>query len=117
VAAPKDYAYAISRTDSHGTASIGDGMTGVHRTITYFSGGASRPWRTFPFRGAFAGEWTTTDSIPREELVYVPCGSAYLQNLNTEVRVNRATSNPVVVPSVMTLDTAFYGLAWKRCAG
>ncbi len=115
VDAPKDYAYAIVRTDSHGTASIGAGMTGTHRTITYFSGGGSRPWRTFPFRGVFTGVWTTTDSIPPEERVYVPCGSAYQQNLSTELRVGRTPSNPVVVPSVMSLDTAFYGLAWKRC--
>jgi Domain of unknown function (DUF4360) len=115
VDAPQDYTYAIAQTQTHGTASIAAGMTGMYRAITYFAGGAPRPWKAFQFRGPFDGEWTTRDAIPPEELVYVPCGSSSLQNLNAELRLGRAGSDPVAAPSVIALDTASYGLAWKRC--
>lgn len=117
---PQGHTYAIASADYRGFAHLESGASGVQRANYYFQGSPQTAYAEHNFRGAYDGSWQATDVTGVESLVWAPCGEKRNFNINTEIRVNKGTSNPALT-SFMAMDSTdvsvntVYRLAWKRC--
>jgi hypothetical protein len=112
--------YGISRITYRGFASLSPGAQGVQRASYYFAGQSQTTRRSHTFSGPFSDDWETSDSSANGDIVYVPCGENRNLNINSELRVDRGTSdtqafNFMAMDSTQGRVSATYELAWKSC--
>jgi len=112
--------YGISRVTYRGFASLSAGAQGVQRASYYFSGQAQTTRRTHTFSGPFSDDWETSDGSANGDIVYAPCGENRNLNINSELRVDRGTSDAQAF-NFMAMDSAeghvsaTFELDWKSC--
>ncbi|QXJ20249.1 DUF4360 domain-containing protein [Actinomadura graeca] len=117
---PQGFTYAIMSADYRGFASLEPGSSGLEKAHYYFQGMSQTGKAEHPIKGAYADNWQFTDKNDVAQLVYKPCGEERNFNINTELRVNKGTSDPNKV-SFMAMDSTdgsiktTYHFAWKRC--
>jgi hypothetical protein len=114
VVPPSGYTYAIARIGSRGSDELARGAQGVHRTLHYYAGSSTTGWRVHNFQGPSNDEWQIVDEIAPPDRIWVPCSEQRHLNANSELRVQRGTSDPATISS-MTLDSMTYRIAWRRC--
>jgi hypothetical protein len=118
---PPGFSYAIEQVEYQGSADLASGAAAAMRGSFYRSGAPSRAPLMRSFTGPFRGSWKAIDSVVPEALVWVPCGAALLQHLNTEVRVAKGTSGPGTI-SVLSMSSgdddphSTYRLTWRPCS-
>ena len=118
---PQGFTYAIAQADYRGFAHLVRGATAQQRANYYFQGHSQTIYTTHPYRGPISDDWQATDTVDVEALVFHPCGEQRLFNINTELRVNKGTSDPNTTTSFITMDSTdgaintIYHFAWKRC--
>ena len=118
---PQGFTYAIAQADYRGFAHLVRGATAQQRANYYFQGHSQTVYTTHPYRGPISDDWQATDTVDVEALVFHPCGEQRLFNINTELRVNKGTSDPNTTTSFITMDSTdgaintIYHFAWKRC--
>jgi hypothetical protein len=118
---PSGFTYGIARADYRGFASLAAGATGMQRASYYFQGMPNTDIRTHNFTGAFEDNWQTSDETDLASVVYHPCGAMRTLNINTELRVNKGTSNPATTTSFLAMDSTDgsisteYHFSWLHC--
>ncbi|MFI9202238.1 DUF4360 domain-containing protein [Streptomyces sp. NPDC053048] len=118
---PQGYTYAIARADYRGFAHLAPGATGMERASYYFQGSANTTTVSHRFTGPMSDNWQTSDITDVNALVFAPCGSQRILNVNTELRVGAGTSDPTTTNSFMAMDSTdgsvntLYHFAWKEC--
>ncbi|KNB50706.1 DUF4360 domain-containing protein [Streptomyces caatingaensis] len=118
---PQGFTYAIAEADYRGFAHLESGATGLEKASYYFQGMSQTASQTHRFSGPLSDDWQTTDTTDVASLVYAPCGSQRILNVNTELRVGAGTSDPASTTSFMAMDSAdgsvntLYHFAWKQC--
>ncbi|GAA0432485.1 DUF4360 domain-containing protein [Streptomyces luteireticuli] len=118
---PQGFTYAIAQADYRGFAHLENGANGLEKASYYFQGMSQTASQTHRFSGPLSDDWQTTDSTDVASLVYAPCGSQRILNVNTELRVGAGTSDPGATTSFMAMDSAdgsvntLYHFAWKQC--
>ena len=118
---PHGFTYAIASADYRGFADLARGAYGHQKARYYFQGHQQTVYSTHPLRGAMSGDWQARDEVDVPAYVYHPCGEERLFNINTELVVNKGTSNPNTTTSFITMDSTdgaintLYHFAWKRC--
>lgn len=118
---PQGFTYAIAQADYRGFAHLENGATGLEKASYYFQGMSQTASQSHRFSGPLSDDWQTTDSTDVAALVYAPCGSQRILNVNTELRVGAGTSDPGSTTSFMAMDSAdgsvntLYHFAWKQC--
>ncbi|MBP2401210.1 DUF4360 domain-containing protein [Streptomyces syringium] len=121
VRVPQGFTYAIARADYRGFAYLESGATGMERASYYFQGMSHTTSVTHRFAGPVNDNWQTSDVTGVESLVYAPCGTQRILNVNTELRVSAGTSDPTRTNSFMAMDSTdgsvntLYHFAWKEC--
>ncbi|MFE3939093.1 DUF4360 domain-containing protein [Streptomyces goshikiensis] len=116
---PQGFTYAIARADYRGFAHLERGATGLQRANYYFQGMSQTAAANHRLTGPVNDNWQNSDVTAADTLVYAPCGSERLLNINTELRVRAGTS--VSATSFMSMDSTdgsvntLYHFAWKRC--
>ncbi|TYK46224.1 DUF4360 domain-containing protein [Actinomadura decatromicini] len=114
---PKGFTYAIASTDHYGFASLEDGANATHEAAAFFSGQPGHVTTTHSLNGAFNHTWSFTDLTPPSQLVYKPCDEEPNLNIDTDVRVDKGTSDPSKVSFISVgdeLQTTYY-VTWKIC--
>ncbi|RFS87512.1 DUF4360 domain-containing protein [Actinomadura spongiicola] len=117
---PQGFTYAIASADYRGYANLAKGDTGLERASYYHQGMAQTTPVSHTIKGKFSNNWQFTDRTPVAELVYKPCGENRNFNINTELRVEKGTSDPDAT-SFISFDSAdgsvrtLYQFAWKKC--
>ncbi|WUH99760.1 DUF4360 domain-containing protein [Spirillospora sp. NBC_00431] len=117
---PQGFTYAISSTDYRGFAALADGATGVQKASYYFQGQQQTAAKTHTLRGEYADNWQFTDTNDVGQLVWAPCGEERNFNINTELRVNKGSSDPSEM-SFMAMDSTdgsiktIYHFEWMEC--
>ncbi|MBB1245557.1 DUF4360 domain-containing protein [Streptomyces durbertensis] len=117
---PHGFTYAVARADYRGFASLQRGAWGEQRANYYFQGMPETVQKNHRFNGAYNDNWQASDVTDVAQLVWAPCGEKRNFNINTELRVNRGSSNPATT-SFMAMDSTDasvsteYHLAWKTC--
>jgi hypothetical protein len=118
---PQGFTYAVAQADFRGFAHLERGASAMQRANYYFQGHSQTVYSNHPFRGPFSNDWQTTDETDIAAVVWHPCGEERLFNINTELRVNRGSSNPNTTTSFIAMDSTdgaintTYHFAWKRC--
>ncbi|MFB9907356.1 DUF4360 domain-containing protein [Allokutzneria oryzae] len=117
---PSGFTYAIAQSDYRGFANLARGATAVQQANYYFQGMSPTVVSKHNFSGPLDDNWQTTDKVDIASLVYAPCGEKRNVNINTELRVNKGTSDPNAT-SFMAMDstdgsiTTTYHFHWKTC--
>ncbi|MGP3984232.1 DUF4360 domain-containing protein [Streptomyces sp. KR80] len=118
---PQGFTYAIAKVDYRGFAYLEKGATGMEKANYYFQGSQETVPRTHTFDGPYNDNWQASDAIDVAELVWAPCGKKRNFNINTELRVDKGTSDTATTTSFMTMDSTdasvstIYRFAWKQC--
>ncbi|WP_171171771.1 DUF4360 domain-containing protein [Streptomyces sp. I05A-00742] len=121
VRVPQGYTYAIAKADYRGFAHLQSGATGLEKASYYFQGMQQTTSANHRFTGPFSDDWQTTDVTDVDALVYAPCGTQRILNVNTELRVSAGSSDPASTTSFMAMDSAdgsvntLYHFEWKQC--
>ena len=117
IQAPQGFSYAIAKADYSGTARLAEGATGLERANYYFQGSAADSWSDHQFTGPLYGGWQVSDTAA--ELLYSPCGTARVLNVNTELRVDdgaSSTTSSLRMTSSSGDITTVYHFSWKQCS-
>jgi hypothetical protein len=118
---PQGFTYAIARADYRGFASLARGADSLQRATYYFQGHPETEYRSHRLNGPFEDNWQESDETDISALVYHPCGERRLLNINTELRVNRGSSDTKKTTSLIAMDSTdgsietIYHFHWKRC--
>ena len=121
VHAPQGFTFAIAKADYRGFASLARGANAVEKANYYFQGHTQAEFRQHSLNGPYEENWLATDETEIAALVYRPCGERRLLNINTELRVNKGSSNTRTTTSFITMDSmdgsleTIYHFHWKRC--
>ncbi|WUI02730.1 DUF4360 domain-containing protein [Spirillospora sp. NBC_00431] len=115
---PENFTYAISRVDYRVAAGLQPGASAVQRGVHYIQEPSG--YTTFTLKGPHDGNFQFTDRVPEDQLVWKMCGVERSINVNTELRVDKGTSDPSKVSSI-SMNSAegsrtTYHLAWKLCS-
>ncbi|MER7578058.1 DUF4360 domain-containing protein [Streptomyces sp. NPDC126514] len=118
---PSGFTYAIVQADYRGYAFLQPGASAMERASYYFQGMSQTTYKSHQFKGPFDDNWQVADRTEYADLVWAPCGEKRNFNINTELRVNAGTSDPLTQTSFMTMDSTdgnvntVYHLAWQEC--
>jgi hypothetical protein len=116
VTVPAGWTFAVAEADYRGRARLYAGATGLQRTNYYWQGSSNNSRTEEAFAGPLNGYWATQDVAP--VLVYAPCQTQQVLNINTELRVDGGTSTSKSSMSMKSsegdVDTLF-NFSWTRC--
>jgi len=121
VHAPGGFTFAVAKADYRGFASLARGASATLRANYYFQGHSASEFRSHQIGGDFEDNWQATDETEIAALVFRACGEQRLLNVNTELRVNKGTSDPKKTTSFIAMDSTDgsidtkYHFHWKRC--
>ncbi len=120
VNAPGGFTYGIAQADYRGFADLQKGAKGTVKASYYFQGMSDTDQRSKTYNGALSDNWQVTHKTDVASIVYHPCGEKRNFNINTELRVDKGTSDPKKT-SFMAMDSTdgsietIYHFAWKTC--
>jgi hypothetical protein len=121
VMVPQGFTYAIAKADYRGFAYLEKGASATEQANYYFQGSSETARIKHTFKGEYDDNFTATDEVGVDALVYAPCGEKRNLNINTELRVNAGSSNTKKTTSFMSMDSTdgsiktIYHFAWKTC--
>ncbi|TYB43053.1 DUF4360 domain-containing protein [Actinomadura chibensis] len=115
---PENFTYAISGMDHGIHGNLQTGAKATYKSSYYFQGGQQTGGTPVELSGP-SSNFKFTDVVPESQLVWKPCGVERNFNVNTELRVDKGTSDESKVSSV-SMNTGdggktVYRLAWKNC--
>ncbi|MEU0879308.1 DUF4360 domain-containing protein [Lentzea sp. NPDC005914] len=117
---PGGFTYGIAQADYRGFADLQKGAKGTVKASYYFQGMSDTDQRSKTINGAMSDNWQVTHKTDVASIVYHPCGEKRNFNINTELRVDKGTSDPKKT-SFMAMDSTdgsietIYHFAWKKC--
>jgi hypothetical protein len=117
---PGGFTYGIAQADYRGFADLQRGAKGTVKASYYFQGMSDTDSRSKTYNGALSDNWQVTHKTDVASIVYHPCGEKRNFNINTELRVDKGTSDPKKT-SFMAMDSTdgsietIYHFAWKKC--
>ncbi|KAF1990235.1 hypothetical protein K402DRAFT_224745 [Aulographum hederae CBS 113979] len=115
---PGGYQFSVFEADYRGYASIESGVTGEIKSTYYFSGQSAQQSSTTQFIGPWAGDYVKNDKASQESLVWSPCGSEGLLNINSQVRLQQRDKKASGLLTTDTIDAKFVqelAITWRKC--
>jgi hypothetical protein len=115
---PQGFTYAVARAEYNGLARLSTGASGLERANYYFQGSEDNTYSDHEFDGPLTKRWSVSDTAAGAALVYAPCGTSRVLNVNTELRVYEGASTS---PSAMAMTSSsggvntIYRFSWKAC--
>lgn len=121
VRVPSGFTFAIASADYRGFANLQRGAYAEQIAGYYFQGYSTTTRNEHRFWGPMDDNWQRTDQVAIASLNYLPCGDRRFLNINTELRVNRGSSDSRRYTSFISMDSTdgsirtIYRVAWRRC--
>jgi hypothetical protein len=118
---PSGFTFAIASADYRGYASLRDGAYGEQNASYYFQGHSKTTMSQHKFKGPLEDDWQRTDQVAIASTSFLPCGEKRYLNINTDLRVNRGTSDTKKHTNFLSMDSTdaaintLYRVAWKSC--
>jgi len=118
---PQGFTFAIAKADYRGFASLARGSNALLKANYYFQGHSQTEFRQHGLGSPYDDNWQASDETPVTALVYRPCGDQRLLNVNTELRVNKGSSDTKKTTSLIAMDSTdgsfntLYHFHWKTC--
>ncbi len=117
---PQGWSYSIARMDYRGFYNLSAGASGSQQALYYFQGNLQQARLNTIFRGPTSGDYTISDTLGINNLVWSPCGSISGLNVNTYLLAQVGPNNPNGY-AMLTTDSAdgsvqtTYSLQWQKC--
>lgn len=118
---PQGWTYSIARMDYRGFYNISAGASGSQQALYYFQGSLKQGRLNTTFVGPTSGDYTISDTLGIDNLVWSPCGARSGININTSLLARVNPNNPFGYAQ-LTTDSAdgsvqtTYALQWQRCS-
>ncbi len=118
---PSGFTFAIATADYRGYASLQKGARAEQLASYYFQGYTQTTRSSHPLRGPMDDNWQRTDHVGIASMNWLKCGDRRFLNINTELRVNRGTSDSKKHTSFISMDSTdaaintIYRVQWKKC--
>ncbi|GAA4957448.1 DUF4360 domain-containing protein [Actinoplanes utahensis] len=118
---PSGFTFAIASADYRGYASLRPGSYGQQMASYYFQGHSHTTRSRHDFKGPMEDSWQRNDKVGIASMSFLPCGERRFLNINTELRVNRGTSDTKKHTNFLSMDSTdaaintLYRVEWKRC--
>ena len=118
---PQGWSYSIARMDYRGFYNISAGAYGTQQALYYFQGSLDQGRLNTVFNGPTSGDYTISDSLSVNNLVWSPCGAHSGININTSLLAHVGPNNPNGYAQITT-DSAdgsvqtTYALQWQKCS-
>ncbi|WP_433825562.1 DUF4360 domain-containing protein [Actinoplanes sp. CA-015351] len=118
---PNGFTFAVATADYRGYANLQKGAWAEQNAGYYFQGYSQTTRTRHPFKGPMDGNWQRTDEVGIASLNFLNCGDRRFLNINTELRVNRGTSDSKKHTSFISMDSTdaslntVYRVQWKKC--
>ncbi|WP_221322427.1 DUF4360 domain-containing protein [Actinoplanes sp. L3-i22] len=122
VKVPTGFTFAIASADYRGYASLARGAWAQESANYYFQGHSRTTRFEHTLKGPFDDDWQRGDRVGIASLSYLPCGERRFLNINTDLRVNRGSSDARTQTSFISMDSTdaaintVYHVAWRKCA-
>jgi len=120
---PGGFTFAVLQSVYHGYAQLDTGVTGTFLSTYFFSQAASQTTTTrttLTGGGSWAAGqvYTKTDIVPTTALIFCPCGSTGILNINNRIALtstNSKASGQVSDDDATVAFTQQINLQWQRC--
>jgi hypothetical protein len=112
---PQGFTLAVASADYRGGLALADGATAVHTTTYYFQGDSANHVSEETFNGPRGGFWHNSDSATA--LVYAPCRTSIVLNINTALRVDSevGTNSWIAMATSSGSVATLFNFSWRRC--
>ena len=114
---PQGWSYTLFRVDYRGFASLDSGTQGTQTASYYFQGNSQTVNLRSVLRGYYNRDYTITDQLGIESLVWSPCGVDRSLNIKAGVAVQARGGNSALM-TIDSVDGSFrqiYAFRWRRC--
>ncbi|MFC7528252.1 DUF4360 domain-containing protein [Actinoplanes sp. GCM10030250] len=118
---PSGFTFAVATADYRGFASLRGGSWAEQNASYYFQGYSQTTRTKHTFKGPLEDNWQRTDQVGIASLNFLKCGDRRFLNINTELRVNRGSSDSTKYTSFISMDSTdasintVYRVVWKKC--
>ena len=118
---PSGFTYAVAKVDNRGFAALAAGASAIQSSRFYFQGQRPTAYASHRFNGSMENNWIASDEVDIAALVWAPCGVLRNLNINTELRVNKGTSDTSTTTSFIMMDSTdgelstIYHFHWAQC--
>lgn len=118
VKVPQGYSISIFQVDYRGFNAIPAGGRSTFN-VEYFFAGSRGPRQTKTFYGPMNQDYTITDRLGVEAMVWSPCGASTILSANTSMMVQTNRRGEQVMSTVDSADISagvVYHIQWRRCS-
>ncbi|OXV12194.1 hypothetical protein Egran_00045 [Elaphomyces granulatus] len=118
---PGGFQFSIFEVDYRGFAQLDKGVNGIQKSTYYFSGSQSEINLQTNFTGPQNKDYLDTNKLEQASLIWSPCGTEGLLNINAQVQVAANSSAAAGAAGQLTVDssdakvTQIYRIQWKKC--
>lgn len=111
---PEGLTYAIHKVENRGYTYLGQGASGKHTMLSYFSGQSHTMKSQQNFSGPYDDVWQ--DDNTADVLDWAPCDVDRYLNINNVLRVSGPQDNYIDMFSTDASVSTVFHLQWKTCA-
>ena len=114
---PQGWSYSVGEFDYRGLADLDRGVTATQTATYYFDRNREGSFST-TLQGAINKNYTMSDDIDFEDLVWSNCNQHRLLNIKSQIQLRSRNRRASGLMTVDTLDgkvRQIYGLKWRRC--
>lgn len=118
VTIPQGYSVAVVQTDYRGFNYVPGAGAYTRLNTEYFWAGIRGPMFSKLFVGPQNKDFTTTNGILAESLVWTPCGASINMRVNSSIMAqsnNRMEQTDIMVDSADITAGLIYHIQWRRC--
>lgn len=118
VTIPQGYSVAVIQVDYRGFNLVPSSGAYTRLNTEYFWAGIRGPMFSKLFTGPQNKDFTTSNGIIAESLVWTPCGASVNLRVNSSIMAqsnNRMDQTDIMVDSADITSGLIYHLQWRRC--
>ncbi|KAF2840925.1 hypothetical protein M501DRAFT_1010109 [Patellaria atrata CBS 101060] len=115
---PGGFQYSVFGADYRGYAALDAGITGTLKSTYYFSGQTEQTYTQADFKGPLNGDYLKHDEAEVVSVVWSPCGTEGMLNINSQVRLtstNSAANGLLTTDSIDAKFTQKLYMQWQTC--
>ena len=115
---PGGFQYSILSADYRGYAAIQKSVTGTLKSTYYFSGQTAQTSTEYKFEGPVNGDYLKHDTADSTSVVWSPCGTTGMLNINSQVRLATSNSSATGLLTTDSTDLKFTQVVyvqWQKC--
>ncbi|CAN9178358.1 hypothetical protein GT037_007292 [Alternaria burnsii] len=115
---PGGFQYSILSADYRGYSAIQKGVSGTLKSTYYFSGQTEQTSTEYKFDGPTNGDYLKHDEADSTSVVWAPCGTNGMLNINSQVRLTTTNSSATGLLTTDSTDLKFTQVVyvqWQKC--